>query len=78
MYQFGKPKESAELIVSTKQVIMMENPFFGIIIFISIQKIKSIVLVPIAIPRLAIRVPKDIKAEIIIKQSFIVPLICGR
>ena len=78
MYQFAKPKESVELIVSTKRVIMMENPFFGIIIFINIQKTKSIVLVPIAIPKLVIRVPRDIEAEIIIKQSFIVLLTCGR
>jgi hypothetical protein len=78
MYQFEKPKESVELIVSTKQVIMMENLFFGITIFINIQKTKSIVLVSIVILKLAIRVPRDIEAEIIIKQSFIAPLICGK
>ena len=78
MYQFEKPKESVELIVSTKRVIMMENPFFGIIIFINIQKTKTIVLVPIVILKLAIRVPRDIEAEIIIKQSCIAPLICRR
>lgn len=78
MYQFVKPRESVELIFSTKPVIMMESPFLGIIISINIQKTKSIVLVPIAIPKLAIRVPKDIEAETIIKQFFIVLLICGR
>lgn len=78
MYQFVKPRESVELTFSTKPVIMMESPFLGIIISISIQKTKSIVLVPIAIPKLATKVPRDIEAETIIRQFFIVPPICGR
>ncbi len=78
MYQFVKPKESVELIVSTKRVIMMESLSFGIIIFISIQKTKSIVLALLAILKLAIRVPRDTEAETITKQYFTAPLICGK
>ena len=77
MYQFVKPRESVELISSTKPVIMMESPFLGIIISINIQKTKSIVLALIAILKLVIRVPGDTKVEIIIPQFIIVPPICG-
>ena len=78
MYQFVKPRESVELTFSTKPAIMMENLFLGIIISINIQKTKSIVLVPIVIPKLVIRVPRDTEAETIIKQFCIVPPICGK
>ena len=75
MYQFVKPRESVELIFSTKPVIMMESLFLGIIISISIQKTKSIVLALIAILKLAIKVPGDTKAEITIPQFIIALLI---
>ena len=78
MYQFVKPRESVELIVSTKRVIMMESLSFGITIFINIQKTKSIVLAPIVTLKHAIRVPKDIGVETIILLSTTAPLTCGK
>ena len=78
MYQFVKPRESVELIGSTKQVGIMESLLYGIIISISIQKIKSIVLVLIVIRKLAIKAPRDIGAETIILLFIIEPLTCGK
>jgi hypothetical protein len=77
-YQSAKPRESAGLIVCIKQAIIMENPLCGIITSINIQKIKSIVLVLVVIPKPATKALGDIGVAIIILLFIIVLLICGR
>jgi hypothetical protein len=78
MYLFVKPKESVALHALFTIGIIGIIPIGSIMItFISIQKIKSIVLAPIAILKLAIRVPEDTKAETIILQFITALPICG-
>lgn len=78
MFQFVKPRESVELMDNTKPVGVMESLFYGMIISINILKIKSIVPALIVILKLAIRVPRDIEAEITILLFTIEHLICGK